>query len=128
MTLGFTGTQEGITLKQFDAIARYLAELNPDQFRHGDCIGADETAHYIALSIGIPVVIHPPSNPKKRAHCPFADLLSEKPYLDRNRDIVDASQFMLACPKETKEQLYSGTWSTIRYAKKRKVNGRVLFP
>ena len=40
-----------------------------------------------------------------------------KPYLDRNRDIVDACEVLLATP-DGPERLRSGTWSTVRYARK----------
>ena len=45
-------------------------------------------------------------------HGPFADPLA------RNRIIAARCDALLACPAEPDEQLRSGTWSTIRYARK----------
>lgn len=38
--------------------------------------------------------------------------------LARNRDIVDETEILIACPGHMHEELRSGTWSTIRYAVK----------
>ena len=50
-------------------------------------------------------------------------------YLDgftetRNKDIVNSCDILIACPENDKEVIRSGTWSTIRYAKK--INKTVL--
>jgi predicted Rossmann fold nucleotide-binding protein DprA/Smf involved in DNA uptake len=42
----------------------------------------------------------------------------EKPYLARNRDIVLETIALIAAPAEPLEQIRSGTWSTVRFAKK----------
>ena len=55
-------------------------------------------------------------------------ILDPRPYLARNRDIVDASDLMLACPAEQQEVLRSGTWATIRYALKRDKHLIVIHP
>jgi hypothetical protein len=51
-----------------------------------------------------------------------------KPYLVRNHEIVDDSQVLIAAPKEFTEQLRSGTWATIRYARKIGRTVRIVFP
>jgi hypothetical protein len=38
-----------------------------------------------------------------------------RPYLDRNREIVDNTDVLVACPAGPEERR-SGTWSTIRHA------------
>lgn len=46
-------------------------------------------------------------------------LIKEKSYLNRNKDIIDQSDFLIACPQDKEQEvLRSGTWSTIRNAKK----------
>lgn len=99
-------------------------------FHHGDCIGADEQAHSMALLLGYEIVVHPPVSPKKRAYCQGATLYhSERGYLDRNHDIVDASDFMIATPKDMEDvPRGSGTWATIRYATKTRVNLLIVYP
>lgn len=128
MKTGFTGTQEGMTIYQSRALWIFLRNADPDEFHHGDCIGADETAHYIAKSLGIYVVGHPPANPKKRAFTDCDEWREPKPYLERNHDIVDESDEIVACPKSRDEELRSGTWSTVRYAiRKGKLEG-LIYP
>lgn len=130
--LGFTGTQRGMSEFQkealrhiLDGFRKYKYNAFAQEFHHGDCIGADEEAHFIAHSLGIPIHIHPPQAWHKRAHCanksaPMYDIVTYgvKPYLERNHDIVDACDVLIAAPGGDKEVLRSGTWATIRYAMK----------
>lgn len=120
MILGFSGTQYGMTDLQREAFLRVIDWREVAEFHHGDCIGADSDAHDIVLDIGnIPIYIHPPILSGKRAFCNFAKYrFEEKPYLARNKDIVDMCHLLVACPKGLKEELRSGTWATIRYAQK----------
>jgi hypothetical protein len=92
--IGFTGTQEGMSEKQRSSLRQVLAGFFADGarvFRHGDCVGADAQAHAIAKATGFRVVIHPPSDDSKRAFCQGDAVLTPRPYLVRNRHIVDAS-------------------------------------
>jgi hypothetical protein len=36
----------------------------------------------------------------------------------RNHDIVDETELLIACPGELAEAVRSGTWATVRYARK----------
>lgn len=116
--LGFTGTQEGITQEQFDVLYALMRDF--DWLHHGDCIGADASADGLANLLGLKKCIHPPTNPSKRAFCRDAhEWMPQKPYLDRNHDIVGHCELLVACPKEERgETLRSGTWATVRYARK----------
>lgn len=125
MIVGFTGTQAGMSPSQKLYVGDLLSKDYIAELHHGDCIGADENAHTIALTFHIPIIIHPPLNPQKRAHCTGAKyILAPRPYLERNHDIVDASDIVIGTPKEYNEVLRSGTWATLRYARKL---GRKLF-
>lgn len=130
MTLvaGFTGTQDGMTNEQQQVLTKLMMSEGVTEFHHGDCIGSDAEAHQIAKIINAFTVGHPPINPAKRAFCTVDKLLPEKDYLDRNKDIVDAVRLMFATPKENKEKLRSGTWSTIRYAAKKNKRLFVIYP
>lgn len=120
---GFTGTQQGMTPDQKRVFRKLIEVLGPVNFHHGDCMGADYNAHLIARELGMYIVLHPPKNQMKRAFCD-ADIEREaKEYLDRNHDIVDDSDIMFATPSGP-EVLRSGTWATIRYARKK---GKPLF-
>lgn len=128
MKVGFTGTQEGATLQQARKLWLLLRDADPLEFHHGDCIGADEVAHYIAKSLGIYVVGHPPTNDKKRAFCDCDEWREPLGYLDRNKEIVSEVDAMAACPKSTEEELRSGTWATVRYSRKSNRPVTMIYP
>lgn len=133
MKVGFTGTQRGLTDPQYDALWNILYEEDwwepPCEFHHGDCIGADDVAHSHADVIGAyNLIVHPPSNSSKRAFCRGNETRKPKPYPQRNHDIVDETQVLVACPGEDHEVVRSGTWATIRYARKRGREIHIIFP
>lgn len=127
MDVGFTGTRRGLTDPQ-----RWMLEVTLSKaaerfeaLHHGDCVGADEVAHQIALKYGMPVVIHPPENTKLRAWCQRAAKIHDaQPYLERNRSIVRETDWLIACPDTEHEVTRSGTWSTVRFA--RGLHSRIL--
>lgn len=127
MKLGYTGTREGMSRSQKDQLEEIFRTTNVTEFHHGDCIGADEEAHDIANSFGIRIIIHPPLSMKFRANCHIKRtnrvpiiVLSEEDYIPRNHSIVDSTDSLVGAPRSDIEELRSGTWSTIRYAKKSK--------
>lgn len=141
---GFTGTQQGMTDAQKSSFARLVQRVPPDEFHHGDCIGADEQAHalvreYCPTTL---VVIHPPTNQNKRAFCEVDDILHEEigrktpttewkypfDYLIRNQHIVNFATVLIATPGESKEQLRSGTWSTVRRGRKKGIPVFIILP
>ena len=124
--IGFTGTAKGATEEQKRTFTRELLRKDAGQFHHGDCVGADAAAHDIVITLGWEVVIHPPINNRKRAFKKAGIVLPAKPYLERNHDIVDQTNTLYAVPKGFEEELRSGTWATIRYARKLK-RGIVIF-
>jgi hypothetical protein len=127
---GFTGTQDGMNDAQKLALKDYLTrEAKPgDFFHHGDCVGADEEAAEIARNLGMKIISHPPINRSKRAYVRCSQERESKQYLDRNHDIVDESEVLLAAPKTDDEVLRSGTLATIRYARKTEKNIVILYP
>lgn len=128
MAIGFTGTQKGLTQKQRDSLFLLLNEHKRTDFRHGDCIGADAEAHIFARNAGHKIIIHPPIDKSKQAFCRGDGYVAAKDYLDRNHDIVRASQWIIACPKGFAEELRSGTWATIRFAKKLGKRLTIIWP
>ena len=122
-TIGITGTSSGWTPgqeKSFRLWLRKLKERGIDTFRGGDCVGVDKQAHEIAVELGLRTIGHPPVNPRARAFCKYDEELPLKPYLERNHDIVNNSDIMIACPSSFKWFPHSGTWATITYSRKRK--------
>lgn len=118
MIVGFTGTQRGMTEAQWAALWPLLLARAPGEFHEGDCIGSDAQAAAMARLAGFKVVGHPPLVESKRAFFPADEWRPAAPYLERNHNIVDASQEIIATPGEFLEQLRSGTWATIRYARR----------
>ena len=129
MKMGFTGTQAGMTNRQRSRFAQLL-DQSVEEFHHGDCIGADEEAHKLTR-LTIPdtkIVIHPPSNTSKQAFCASDEIRAPKPYLDRNHDIVDETDELIATPKGFEEELRSGTWATVRYARRKNKKVTIIWP
>lgn len=122
MKIGFTGTQENICNDmQYDLLIAVLLELDElAEAHHGDCCGADQSFHWVVehTQPQAEIHIHPPANDNKRAFCDGHVYYDVKDYLDRNRDIVDACDVLIACPRTMSEELRSGTWATVRYARK----------
>lgn len=84
----------------------------------GDCHGADFEAWLIAGLLGVWRIGHPASG-VRRAHLAYDEERREKPPLERNKDIVkDGVDGLIAAPRESSEKLRSGTWATVRYARK----------
>jgi hypothetical protein len=120
--IGFTGSSTSVTHAQarsLTTILRLCSFLGVRYLHHGDCIKADAIAHMIALDLGLKCWLHPPSNQIKRAYCKDS-YFEEQPhsYLERNKQIVEDSEALIAVP-DAPEHARSGTWSTIRYARKK---------
>jgi len=130
ISIGFTGTRKGMTREQMKALLKVLQDINFAEAHHGDCVGADEQFHRLVRIFfpDVVIVIHPPKNPKLRAFCKGDVIMPEKDYLERNRDIVKNCDLLIACPKEFHEVLRSGTWATVRYARKAGKPIIIIFP
>ena len=119
MNIGFTGSRTAATEQQITWMAETLGDLyvSGAQFHHGDCVGKDKAAHIIAVEIGYWVVVHPPSIHMARAYCQGNEMREPFPYIERNHHIVDETDALMAVPDHP-EHLRSGTWATVRYARK----------
>lgn len=128
--LGFSGTKRGLTDGQREEVAECLRRLCPAEVHHGDCIGADAQFHALVREL-LPdtcIVIHPPLMEAKRAFCSGDEEREPRAYLTRNRAIVRESQMLLAAPGEATEQRRSGTWATIRAARKKGCPVQLVLP
>lgn len=84
----------------------------------------------MAFDLGFIIVVHPPVDSKLRAWCgtkrgkddgkyrPANQHTEPRPYIERNHDIVDACDVLVAIPGTEEQGLRSGTWATMRYAHK----------
>ncbi len=131
MILGITGSEYGCNEIQYAALASRIRHPSVIEVHHGDCVGVDAIAHEIALAAGKRIVIHPPSDPRKRAWCAGppgqVTILEPRPYLDRNHDIVVCSDELIAVPIELVEVKRSGTWATVRYARERAIPIEIIY-
>lgn len=135
--IGFTGTRKGMTASQLQRLSRYVKiyrEQGSTEFHHGDCIGADHQAHEVAKELGCDIHIHPPVIGKYRATAAYRMGLEgvvmhpTLPYIERNHKLVDSVNVLIATPAQTQEVLRSGTWATVRYARKRGIPVIILLP
>lgn len=119
MRVGFTGTREGMSQHQKEQFALKIYDLNVTEFHHGDCIGADADAHDIVRAIfpHIKIVIHPPDKTRTQAFKDGDESRIPAPYITRDRAIVRDTEYLIGAPLGP-EIMRSGTWTTIRYARK----------
>lgn len=128
ISVGFTGTREGMTREQWETVYGILGGLDVWEVHHGDCVGADSDLQDVATHHELRVVIHPPADDRLRAFRQGDESYPPKDYLARNRDIVDDTDLLVATPKEDKEQDGGGTWYTVRYARKQDKPVIVVWP
>ncbi len=134
MNYGFSGTREGMTAQQKTAFRELLLNRGkPDYFHHGGCVGADDEASAIVEELWGSAVLHAHLSTlinlrSKDAFIRSMVWTAQKPPLNRNRDIVDCSGLLIACPKTAAEKKLSDTWATIRYARKKKIGVIIITP
>jgi hypothetical protein len=136
--VGFTGTQEGMAAAQVEtvhAMLRRLVEAHGDRLRalHGDCVGADFQFDDLCRLLGIWRGVFPSNITAKRAFCErrgAVELATPQPPLERNPFIFKLGRdLLIAGPKGMAEEQRSGTWATVRGARKRfteKRRGRIV--
>jgi len=119
LKVGVTATREGLAPPQARSLFRFFKHLKPGELHEGACIGGDEQAWIMAKSLGWHTVAHPGQVPPAlRGRVLDRDEIRlERPPLERNRKIVDETEELVALPKGP-EELRSGTWSTVRYARR----------
>ena len=120
MKIGFTGTREGMTQHQKEQFVLKMFELLPTEFHHGDCKGADAEAHDIVREFlpKVKIVVYPPLSFRRRAMKQGDVTMEPEAYIKRDYRIVDSVDFIIGAPKTDTEQIRSGSWTTIRYARK----------
>jgi hypothetical protein len=134
MIVAMTGTQQGITYQQHWSFCKFLA-LYPDideveAFLNGDCIGADLAVTNLVATFWPHVQIwkYPGDIPSKRAGGFSHVTMDPSDCLSRNREMVERSGLLVAFPGEFHEVLRSGTWATIRHARRRGIPTVFFWP
>lgn len=124
MKIGFTGTRQINKVSRdrlhdlYNLLISYKIDYDLDlEIIHGGAIGADEYFHNLCLLENLNITIRW-SYPNKSLPGNYDEYPVESP-LKRNKKIVDDCDVLIALPIDPNiEKLRSGTWSTIRYAKK----------
>jgi len=129
MHLGITGTRQGLTEAQFDVVKNFIIESDIEVLHQGDCMGVDYqiTQMFQDIVPEVWVVSHPPFKPHTRAFGEYDESRAEKGYIERDKDIVDESDYLWACPHSA-EIVRSGTWTTVRYARKKGIPITIIMP
>lgn len=136
LRIAFTGTRKGLTPHQKDTLLHLFDELEYNfTIFHGGCSGADREMHELTADAPYMIVVYPGDAGqrewalrKREEGGDNIEVRNRKDYLRRNRDMVDACHLLIACPDTNEEQLRSGTWSTVRYAKKTHTPTLVIYP
>jgi hypothetical protein len=142
--VAFTGTRQGMTPEQRCAVEELLVPEMTDVI-HGGCEGADRDFHEMAQALDLRIHVHPSnvtsSYPKRVCELmgpprrwplhkawlglgAFAVRTAADP-LERNKVMLSAlalsigPSLLIACPAQAHEIIRSGTWYTIRRARKR---------
>jgi|SRR5271165_1024654 len=128
MKIGFTGTREGMSQHQKEQFVLKMLELQPTEFHHGDCEGADAEAHDLVREFfpDVKIIVYPPISFARRAMKQGDIMMEPETYISRDYKIVDNTDYLLGGPKSNKEVIRSGTWTTIRYARKKNKSHTVL--
>lgn len=134
-SIAFTGTQSGMVDGQLIRVIQLVRSFSLQGYtraRHGGCIGADEEFDAICREADFHLTIHWSTLHHKQMKRPSKQKeevwINELPPLVRNRRMVEAAKLLIAAPSSYREELRSGTWSTIRYARKAELPTYIVFP
>lgn len=135
MKISFTATQNGLTARQWTRVWDELIAAKPSAVIHGACKGGDDEIDDVCLRLGIQRVVFPSDHPTKSRLQRCVErggkiIVAREPMfsLARNPLIVDAGDRLIACPSQARMIVRSGTWATVRYARKKHVNVLIIEP
>ncbi len=129
--IGFTGSREGPTREQKTVWGNLAPWLKGIEMHNGCADGADA---YVMGNLPIPAsLVAWPANREGDARAKALlgvtiVIMGIMPPLERNRFIVDSSHGMVAMPITVEEVQRSGTWATIRHARRTKKPVLVIRP
>lgn len=117
---GFTGTRAGMKVAQLMRVQTILKRGKPHIVRHGCAFGADTEFHAVWREHSNQFADVWPASEDRAAL--FRDqqnvfVQPVMPPLMRNEEIVKRDALLIAAPHTSREELRSGTWTTIRCAR-----------
>ena len=127
MRFGHTGTRRGMTKAQMHTLRTLVHEQGHlvTEWHHGCSGKSDEAGSYIAASLMVPLIIGHPGTARPVGY--WDELREAKDNLVRDGDIAREADHLLATPYEDDEILRSGTWSTVRRARKFRTPVTIIF-
>ena len=136
LKVAFTGTRQGMTEEQAKTVGVWLMnhETEISQLHHGACIGADVDFHNICIDMEMIrlVHVHPSDNKNTNQLRQLKQIENvamiwpiETP-LARDWTMVQHCDILLATPLQDDEVVRSGTWTTVRYARKLRKKVRLI--
>lgn len=127
-----TATRRGLTADQIREARFLFSSYALDGIVHGAAHGGDSDLHYVAHDLAMFCDIWPasgvPSNITGLRVSPLDVVHEPAPPLDRNKTMVDLTDKLFAFPAGYDEELRSGTWAAIRYARKQHKSVTLIFP
>lgn len=129
---GFTGTRKGMTHKQGQLVRIAVRHGKPAIVRHGGAHGADMEFHAMWRE-ELPQRFADvwPAEQARVKLFDHQDNVHVNPVMDplaRDDEIAKRSKFLIACPHTQKEELRSGTWTTIRRGRKVDIPILIVWP
>lgn len=134
MKIGVTGTRSGMTDTQkikFETIIKFNFFNTPasvNELHHGDYMGVDVEAAHIARGAEYKIICHPPIVTDLRGYFKSDKYRSPLTYFQRNRNIVDETDYLFVLPYQSTPQKSGGTWYTYDYARKKNKPILVIYP
>jgi len=133
MILGFSGTRDGLNPTQLFNLDYEIERARASLFLHGGAEGADEHADQYASHHLIAVEVYPCTSTRYHYWAGLDDEIvravhTPRPPLVRNKIIAQRCARLIATPSTNEETLRSGTWATIRYAKREFKRVTIIFP
>lgn len=117
-----------MTAAQRLAVRSLLVALMPDKVLHGGCVGADDDFDEIASEFQLPIGVYPSTVYSKWGKRRSPTVQSPQSPLVRNKLMAYSCNVLIATPKEYNEVIRSGTWATVRYARKYHKRIYLVFP
>jgi len=122
-TVGFTGSRIGMSDFQLLQLRILLSSAESiREVHHGGAKGGDAEFHFLVrrLRPDLKIIIHPATDGGQDVLIDAAGSIYLNPKRSqlRNRDIVQSSEVLIAAPASDIEPIRSGTWATVRYARK----------
>jgi hypothetical protein len=129
MKVGFAGSQRGMTQCQRETLVKVCKELQMTEAHHCDSEGSDIQAHHIFRRADryLMIAAHPPAT-SHRAYCNADHFYPQAGYITSKKNMVDATDMLIACPYTTQENTKGVTWITVRYARLKAKNCLIILP